>query len=198
MLGGKLRLEYRKDGLAAVPDNKKPGSYEIYASGASVPSTENYESEIIYSFGTLTVNAIPVIITPPSDDAPSANDVLQKVDYRDVSESDWFYKAVDYCTAKSYFNGVGDKIFAPSSTMIRAMFVMVLYRIAGEPPVEGDNPFKDVENGKWYTDPVVWASSNGIIRGYGNGKFGTDDLITREQIIVLLWRYNNKPDRRRL
>ncbi len=41
----------------------------------------------------------------------------------------------------------------------------------------------------WYTDAILWAAGNGIVEGYGNGKFGTDDNITREQFAAILYRY---------
>lgn len=41
----------------------------------------------------------------------------------------------------------------------------------------------------WYSDAVHWATHEGIINGYNNGKFGPNDPVTREQIAVILWRY---------
>lgn len=49
-------------------------------------------------------------------------------------------------------------------------------------------PFPDVSN-SWYSDAVHWATHEGIINGYNNGKFGPNDPVTREQIAVILWRY---------
>ena len=69
------------------------------------------------------------------------------------------------------------------------MFATVLYRIAGEPAVTGENPFTDVEADAWYTDAVVWAAGEGIISGYGDGRFGTNDPVTREQMAAILYRY---------
>jgi hypothetical protein len=51
------------------------------------------------------------------------------------------------------------------------------------------NPFTDVKIGQWYTDAVVWANANNIVTGYGDGLFGTDDNVTREQMAVILYRY---------
>jgi hypothetical protein len=46
-----------------------------------------------------------------------------------------------------------------------------------------------VPQGQWYTDAVKWAYHNGIVSGYGNGKFGPEDNITREQLMVMLLNY---------
>ena len=51
------------------------------------------------------------------------------------------------------------------------------------------NPFTDVPAGTWYTDPVIWAAANGIVGGYGDGRFGPEDPITREQLATILCRY---------
>ena len=114
--------------------------------------------------------------------------------FTDVLETSWFYDAVYYCYDKGYFKGTSEEEFTPGDTMTREMFAAVLYRIAGEPELEGEkNAFSDVPDGKYYTDAVLWASGEGIIQGYGDGTFGTGDPVTREQMVVLFWRLSGKP-----
>ena len=79
--------------------------------------------------------------------------------------------------------------FEPNSNMTRAMLVTVLYRLEGSPDASGGSAFADVKDGEWYADAVAWASSNGIVSGYGGGIFGTNDSITREQLSAILHRY---------
>jgi len=70
------------------------------------------------------------------------------------------------------------------------MIVTILYRMAGSPSVAGlANPFGDVADGQYYTDAVKWAAANGIVDGYGNGTFGPNDYVTREQLAAILYRY---------
>ena len=71
--------------------------------------------------------------------------------------------------------------------------VFALWRIAGKPAAVGGKSFNDVKAGEWYTDAVLWASGNGILDGYGDGRFGTNDPVTREQMVTLLWRFSGKP-----
>ena len=73
--------------------------------------------------------------------------------------------------------------------MNRAELVAVLYRLEGKPAMSGDMHFSDVNAGQAYSDAILWASQKGIIGGYGNGKFGSNDPATREQAIVMLYRY---------
>lgn len=101
----------------------------------------------------------------------------------------WAADAISFCAARELFKGIGEGQFAPNAPMTRAMFATVLYRIAGMPAVSGANSFYDVAAGQWYTDAILWGQSTGIITGYGNGLFGTNDLVTREQMCVMLSRY---------
>jgi hypothetical protein len=109
--------------------------------------------------------------------------------YTDVRDIDWFYNAVAYVFENGLMNGVSESLFSPQGTMTRAMVATVLYRAAGSPDVSGENPFTDVLPGQWYTDAIIWANANGIINGYGNGKFGVNDPVTREQLVAILYRY---------
>ena len=90
----------------------------------------------------------------------------------------WAAESIAFCAARELFKGVGGGRFAPNEPMTRAMFATVLYRIAGMPAVSGANSFYDVAAGQWYTDAILWGQSTGIITGYGNGLFGTNDLVT--------------------
>ena len=117
----------------------------------------------------------------------------EKRAFSDVPNSAWYYDAIYYNYDSSYFKGITDTRFAPNNTMTRAMFATVLYRIAGEPETTGTSVFEDVAAGNWYTGAVTWASNEKILEGYGHSRFGTNDSITREQMVTVLWRYSGKP-----
>lgn len=109
--------------------------------------------------------------------------------FADVKSTDWFYNTVKYVSQNNLMSGTSAVAFAPSDHMTRAMLVTVLYRIEGEPVVNGINDFADVASGQWYSDAVTWASSNNIVSGYDAGLFGTNDSVTREQLAVILMNY---------
>lgn len=109
----------------------------------------------------------------------------------DVDRDAWYHEYVDYVVEKGLMQGVADNRFAPYFTTTRAMIVTILYRLEGKPSVSGTSPFDDVAGGQWYTDAVIWANQNNIVEGYGNGKFGPMDNITREQMATVLYRYAN-------
>ncbi len=109
--------------------------------------------------------------------------------FKDVHESDWFYGDVMYVYERDLMNGTAVDMFSPALTTTRGMIVTILYRMEGEPTTAGlDNPFTDLTQ-DWYVDAVKWAAANGIVEGYGNGKYGPEDPITREQMVTILWRY---------
>ena len=109
--------------------------------------------------------------------------------YDDVKPGAWYYDAVAYVTEKSLMGSTGGNRFSPETDMTRAMLVTVLYRLEGSPAVTAESSFTDVASGQWYTDAVRWASANKIVDGYGNGLFGTNDSVTRQQIAAILYRY---------
>lgn len=113
--------------------------------------------------------------------------------FPDVSANAWYAEAVAYCQEHGFMNGVSDTAFAPDESMTRAMLATVLYRQMGSPSVSGDDTFSDTENGTWYSNAVIWASQQELVQGYGNGVFGTNDPVTREQIAIIFWRKEGSP-----
>ena len=84
---------------------------------------------------------------------------------------------------------VGQDTFEPGRDITRAEFAAIVVRGLGlmRPGVGQDN-FDDVIQKNWYYDAVTIAGENGIISGYGYGKFGPDDQITREQAMAMIAR----------
>lgn len=118
-----------------------------------------------------------------------AQNVPFQMNFVDVPEAEWFYDDVYFAVSNGLFNGIDEVTFAPGASMTRAMLVTVLYRLEGQPTVYGGSAFADVAADQWYTDAVIWATRNGIVNGYDNGKFGTGDNVTREQMATILYRY---------
>jgi len=102
----------------------------------------------------------------------------------------WAFDSICYVTENDMFNGTSATTFSPNATMTRAMFVTVLYRMAGSPTVSGTNPFtEDVAAEQWYTNAVVFAANNGIVKGTSETTYSPDAPITREQMAVILYNY---------
>jgi uncharacterized protein YjdB len=114
-------------------------------------------------------------------------------DFDDVADTSWENDAVDFVSARSIFNGTSAKTFTPDGTMTRGMLAQVLHNLEDNPQTNVEANFGDVHDQAWYADAVDWAASQGIVQGYGNGKFGPNDNITREQLAVMLYRYAGSP-----
>ena len=113
--------------------------------------------------------------------------------FADVSEDDWYYEAVRFVQERGLMNGYSDGRFGPNDTLSRAQLAQILFNKEGRPGVNYLLDFSDVAGEAWYTEAVRWATSQGIVGGYGNGTFGPNDPITREQLAVMLWRYSGSP-----
>ncbi len=129
---------------------------------------------------------IPDIPLPPVTPTPTPTPELP---FDDVKPGNWFYNDVAYVYEKGIMDGVDNRVFSPNTTLNRAMFVTMLYRVAGEPAVSKTADFSDVPGGTWFSDAVAWASSQGIVDGYDDDLFGPYNSLTREQLATILYRY---------
>ena len=109
--------------------------------------------------------------------------------FTDLDTAAWYHESVDFVLSTGLMNGVGNEKFAPNNQMTRAMVVTVLYRLAGEPKVEGTVDFTDVPAGEYYYDALVWATENGLAMGVTETTFAPGRSITREQLVTFLYRY---------
>lgn len=118
---------------------------------------------------------------------------LDDTGYTDVDAGAWYADAVSYVTDNGLMDDTSSTAFSPEDAMTRAMLATVLYRAADTPAVTGTDDFTDTADGAWYADAVLWASRQGLVTGYGDGTFGTNDPVSREQIAAILWRYAGSP-----
>lgn len=113
--------------------------------------------------------------------------------FTDVAEGAWYYDAVRFASENGLMGGYGNGLFGPNDNLSRAQFAQILFNKEGRPVVNYLMQFDDVADEAWYTEAIRWAASQGIVSGYGNGTFGPNDNITREQLAVMLWRYAGSP-----
>ena len=159
-----------------------------------------------YALGALTVtdaSGSPVAVTKISDtqytfimprsrvtvsasftdhDCPSAA-------YSDLSTSAWYHTAVDYALNHGMMSGVGEGRFDPDGSLSRAMLVQILWAMEGRPDAAEATAYTDVFPGAWYHSAVQWAAEQGVVSGYGDGSYGPERRITREELAVILYGY---------
>lgn len=78
-------------------------------------------------------------------------------------------------------------------SMTRASFIALLHTAQGSPVVNYAMSFSDVAQDTDYMEAIRWAVSEGLATGYRDDRFGPDDPITREQVVVILWRQAGSP-----
>lgn len=109
--------------------------------------------------------------------------------FLDLSGSGWYHEYTDYVIEEGLMNGVSATAFAPDGELTRGMLVTILYRMADKPAASSGGAFTDTDSGAWYAEAVSWASENELVTGYGDGRFGPDDPITRQELAAVLWRF---------
>lgn len=116
--------------------------------------------------------------------------------YSDVQDPPHpFYRAVYWATWRGITKGFGDGSFGMEVPCTRGQAIMFLWRYAGKPAPEAvsKSPFKDVAKTHVFYKAILWASQNGITKGYPDGTFGIDHDVSRGELMMFLWRLKGKP-----
>lgn len=110
--------------------------------------------------------------------------------FTDVATSAPYYSDIALLYQDNIITGTSKTTFSPNQSITRGMIVTLLYRMEGQPTVNKDSStFLDVSDKAYFANAVVWAEQHQYISGYGNGRFGANDPITREQLATILQRY---------
>jgi hypothetical protein len=107
----------------------------------------------------------------------------QTVNLHDVA-GHWALDNIHKLVAQGCISGYPDGSFKPDSTITRAEFAAVLVKAFKLEDTDGKT-FTDTA-AHWAKDYIAAAAANGLVNGYANGAFGPDDLITREQMAVMI------------
>lgn len=138
------------------------------------------EGDGVYSF-TMPAGRVEIEV--------SFREIAVELPFTDVPEDAWYADAAAYVYEHGLMAGTSTTAFSPDATTSRSMIATILWRMAGSPVVNYAMNYTDVAQGQWYSEAIRWAASEGVVTGYGNGLFGTNDPITREQFATILYRY---------
>lgn len=164
------------------------------ASGKAVEVSPNGDGT--YSFtqpsGAVIITVTFKVLTDVSECPRDASCPMSG--YTDLNMGEWYHDGIHYCLDEGLMDGVDAGMFAPNATTSRAMIVTILWRLQGSPEVDTTETFTDVYPDAWYAKAIAWAVAEGVADGYGEGLFGPNDAITREQLAAMLWRYAARPE----
>ena len=114
--------------------------------------------------------------------------------FTDVGAEQWYYDSVGQAVDQGWMAGTGSYTFAPNAPMTRGMLAVVLYSLEGRPVPAGGAAFSDVPEGAWYGEAVQWASQTGVAAGRGDGTFGPQNAVTRQEFAQMLYNYAGYKD----
>lgn len=123
-------------------------------------------------------------------DSDSEIELQSVLEFPDCNPNEWYASAVTYVSDKGLITGYNDGTFGPYDNITRGQLVTILWRMEGK-PVSSSAGFSDVSSSDFYYSAALWAQKNGVIKGYGDGTFGGERLITREEAAVMLANYTN-------
>lgn len=208
------------DGEAKTPNNpatlKKGEEVYVYHSSASTRSIppqstgdaivrnvpegtvcpHYHQVEAVNSQGHITTDNGGLILLTNEDTTVSACDGLANLS--DIKVGDYIMTWYDV-VAESYpaqahpshiliLNQEGK-----ATPLTRAGLAGLLHTAAGSPTVNYLMGFVDVAQDSSYAEAIRWVASEGLMSGYGDGRFGPDDFVTKEQALVVLWRQFGAP-----
>jgi len=150
------------------PTDLTPGTHYFYV--------------VISATGATSVRSDVAIVTVTLDGAGG-------FPFVDVPVGHWAREYVEFVWERDIMQGVSDTLFAPNTTLSRAMAATILWRMAGEPAASGSAVFTDVADGRWYTEAIAWANQNGIVLGVGDNRFSPATNVTREEFAAMMYRY---------
>lgn len=184
-------VEYGKKPNPKVITNKS-NSEVIYYYKEQGKSDDYYTKNIPTKSGKYTLKAVSSETNNYKQAVVTINFVIKEYSnpFIDVKLENWYYEAVKFNYDKGYISGTSPETFSPEDNLTRGMIVTILYRMDGAKKVTDENKFNDVLSTQYYFEAVKWATAKGIVHGYGNGNFGPDDEIRRQDLAVILRNYS--------
>ncbi|MDY3619483.1 S-layer homology domain-containing protein [Agathobaculum sp.] len=171
---GAVRVSRNGGKTFTITPNKGYEIADVLVDGKSVGAVETYTFEQVTKNHTIAASFRPEGHWNP---------------FTDVADGAWYYNSVKYVYENGLMVGTAGDKFSPGADTSRGMIVTILHRLENEPESKAEMAFADVAAGSYCYDAVLWAAEQGIVKGYGNGNFGPNDPITRQELAAILWRY---------
>ena len=104
--------------------------------------------------------------------------------FSDISTNTWCNVAISTLANAGVIQGYPDGTFRQEAPITRAEFVTLLYRIVRARDI-AENTFSDVRDNYWAKDAIDNAVTLGIINGYPDGTFRSEETLTRAMMMAI-------------
>ena len=111
-----------------------------------------------------------------------------KPDFQDLDSVEWARTAINGLAMRGMISGRDQYTFDPNANITRAEYCQILMGAINALNAKGESTFADVPSTAWYYNAVSVASQLGIVSGYGDGNFGPNDLITRQDMALMTYK----------
>lgn len=91
--------------------------------------------------------------------------------------------------ARGILKGMDNGKFEGELPITRAMVATVLKRLSTKQTINNVQNFKDVKDKDWFAEAVKWAQTQGLIKGYEDGTFKANNLVTRQELAIIIERF---------
>ena len=199
IFGTPTEINSKGETKATYVANDKPGTVTITATykdtegnekSASVKVTVKKASTTTGGNDGTTSGGGPSIIAPGNTGAvttPNTN-TNYKPDFQDLDSVEWARTAINGLAMRGMINGRDQYTFDPNANITRAEYCQILMGAINALNAKGESTFADVPSTAWYYNAVSVASQLGIVSGYGDGNFGPNDLITRQDMALMTYK----------
>ena len=199
IFGTPTEINSKGETKATYVANDKPGTVTITATykdtegnekSASVKVTVKKPSKTTGGNDGTTSGGGPSIIAPGHTGAvttPNTN-TNYKPDFQDLDSVEWARTAINGLAMRGMISGRDQYTFDPNANITRAEYCQILMGAINALNAKGESTFADVPSTAWYYNAVSVASQLGIVSGYGDGNFGPNDLITRQDMALMTYK----------
>ena len=199
IFGTPTEINSKGETKATYVANDKAGTVTITATykdtegnekSASVKVTVKKASTTTGGNNGTTSGGGPGIIAPGNTGAVTTpnTDSNYKPDFQDLDSVEWARTAINGLAMRGMISGRDQYTFDPNANITRAEYCQILMGAINALNAKGESTFADVPSTAWYYNAVSVASQLGIVSGYGDGNFGPNDLITRQDMALMTYK----------
>ena len=199
IFGTPTEINSKGETKATYVANDKAGTVTITATykdtegnekSASVKVTVKKASTTTGGNDGTTSGGGPSIIAPGNTGAVTTpnTDSNYKPDFQDLDSVEWARTAINGLAMRGMISGRDQYTFDPNANITRAEYCQILMGAINALNAKGESTFSDVPSTAWYYNAVSVASQLGIVSGYGDGNFGPNDLITRQDMALMTYK----------